>query len=198
MFSTTMIGRYFCWCCGCNRIGCVPSVGRSKSDGAIEFLFYHPPRCPLQMQSIFYHNSSGQMAFTGPLKSREFHRAITLHPVKQHAHMYRIHNYLQVTTHGDAQLLCYFKFICLHLRYVFQRKSFLPHWECVASHEKRLARGMLRLGCCFAILTHTCNTIIKAAVSFSFWKRFMFKSYLNNSVVKKSRHFKINSSRQSI
>lgn len=48
-----------------------------------------------EMQSIFYHNSSGQMAFTGPLKSREVHRAITLHPVKQHAHMYRIHNYLQ-------------------------------------------------------------------------------------------------------
>jgi hypothetical protein len=49
------------------------------------------------MQNIFYHNSSGRLAFTGPLKSREVHRAITLHPVKQYSHMYRLFNYLQVT-----------------------------------------------------------------------------------------------------
>jgi len=48
------------------------------------------------MQNIFYHNSSGRLAFTGPLKSREVHRAITLHPVKQYSHMYRLFNYLQV------------------------------------------------------------------------------------------------------
>ena len=49
------------------------------------------------MQNIFYHNSSGHMAFTGPLKSREVHRTITLHPVKQYSHMYRVNNYVQVS-----------------------------------------------------------------------------------------------------
>ncbi|XP_065206859.1 chondroitin sulfate synthase 1-like [Planococcus citri] len=48
-----------------------------------------------EMQSIFYHNSSGNEAFTGNLKTKEVHRAITLHPIKQHRHMYRIHNYMQ-------------------------------------------------------------------------------------------------------
>ena len=43
------------------------------------------------------------MAFTGPLKSREVHRAITLHPVKENAHMYRIHNYLQVSWKRKAR-----------------------------------------------------------------------------------------------
>jgi len=48
------------------------------------------------MQTILYHNSSGRDAFTGNLKQKEVHRAITLHPVKQHSHMYRIHNYMKV------------------------------------------------------------------------------------------------------
>jgi len=48
------------------------------------------------MQTILYHNSSGRDAFTGNLKQKEVHRAITLHPVKQHTHMYRIHNYMKV------------------------------------------------------------------------------------------------------
>lgn len=48
------------------------------------------------MQTILYHNSSGREAFTGNLKQKEVHRAITLHPVKQHSHMYRIHNYIKV------------------------------------------------------------------------------------------------------
>ncbi|XP_050695418.1 chondroitin sulfate synthase 1-like isoform X2 [Eriocheir sinensis] len=48
-----------------------------------------------EMQSILYHNSSGTEAFTGPLKQREVHRAITLHPVKNHTHMYRLHSYVQ-------------------------------------------------------------------------------------------------------
>lgn len=51
------------------------------------------------MQTILYHNSSGRDAFTGNLKQKEVHRAITLHPVKQHDHMYRIHNYMKVGTH---------------------------------------------------------------------------------------------------
>lgn len=50
----------------------------------------------LQMQSILYHNSSGAQAFTGNLKKKEVHRAITLHPVKSPPHMYRLHNYMRV------------------------------------------------------------------------------------------------------
>lgn len=50
----------------------------------------------LQMQSILYHNSSGAQAFTGNLKKKEVHRAITLHPVKNPPHMYRLHNYMRV------------------------------------------------------------------------------------------------------
>jgi len=48
------------------------------------------------MQTILYHNSSGRDAFTGNLKQKEVHKAITLHPVKQHTHMDRIHNYMKV------------------------------------------------------------------------------------------------------
>ncbi|KAG8223078.1 hypothetical protein J437_LFUL002026 [Ladona fulva] len=49
----------------------------------------------LMMQTILYHNSSGQDAFTGNLKQKEVHRAITLHPVKNHKQLYRIHNYMR-------------------------------------------------------------------------------------------------------
>lgn len=45
------------------------------------------------MQSIFYHSFSGEEVFTGRLKTKEIHRAITLHPIKQPAYMYRIHSY---------------------------------------------------------------------------------------------------------
>ncbi|KAK6631475.1 hypothetical protein RUM44_006002 [Polyplax serrata] len=48
-----------------------------------------------EMQTILYHNSSGYEAFTGNLKQKEVHRAITLHPVKQYKHMYRVHNYMR-------------------------------------------------------------------------------------------------------
>lgn len=48
-----------------------------------------------EMQTIFYHNSSGYEAFTGNLKNKEVHRAVTLHPVKHHQHLYRLHNYMQ-------------------------------------------------------------------------------------------------------
>lgn len=47
------------------------------------------------MQSILHHNSSGQNAFTGNLKSKEIHSAITLHPVKKAPLMYRLHSYMQ-------------------------------------------------------------------------------------------------------
>lgn len=47
------------------------------------------------MQSILHHNSSGQNAFTGSLKTKEIHNAITLHPVKRAPLMYRLHTYIQ-------------------------------------------------------------------------------------------------------
>ncbi|CAG9791100.1 unnamed protein product [Diatraea saccharalis] len=45
------------------------------------------------MQTILHHNSSGAAAYTGRLKKREVHRAITLHPVKDHQQLYRLHSY---------------------------------------------------------------------------------------------------------
>lgn len=47
------------------------------------------------MQTILHHNSSGLKAFTGKLKSKEIHNAITLHPVKKAPLMYRLHSYMQ-------------------------------------------------------------------------------------------------------
>ncbi|XP_034833325.1 chondroitin sulfate synthase 1 [Maniola hyperantus] len=47
------------------------------------------------MQTILHHNSSGSEAYTGRLKKREVHRAITLHPVKDHRQMYRLHTYFK-------------------------------------------------------------------------------------------------------
>lgn len=57
------------------------------------------------MQTILYHNSSGSQAFTGRLKYKEVHRAITLHPVKQHKHLYRVHNYMRVRPKNNP-LVC--------------------------------------------------------------------------------------------
>lgn len=48
-----------------------------------------------EMQYILRHNSSGKYAFTGSLKRKEVHSAITLHPVKQAPLMYRLHAYIQ-------------------------------------------------------------------------------------------------------
>uniref|UniRef100_A0A6A7G7Z9 Hexosyltransferase n=2 Tax=Hirondellea gigas TaxID=1518452 RepID=A0A6A7G7Z9_9CRUS len=48
-----------------------------------------------EMRHILYHNSSGSEAFTGVLKQPELHHAITLHPVKNYMHLYRLHHYLQ-------------------------------------------------------------------------------------------------------
>lgn len=56
-----------------------------------------------EMQSILYHNSSGVQAFTGNLKKKEVHRAITLHPVKSAPHMYRLHNYMRGLRIQDLQ-----------------------------------------------------------------------------------------------
>lgn len=49
----------------------------------------------LQMQSILHHNASGNMAFTGNLKNKEVHSAITMHPVKKPQVMYRLHVYTE-------------------------------------------------------------------------------------------------------
>lgn len=46
-----------------------------------------------EMQSIFYHSFTGEEVFTGRLKTKEMHRAITLHPIKQPPYMYRMHSY---------------------------------------------------------------------------------------------------------
>ncbi|KAL4717208.1 hypothetical protein ACJJTC_017095 [Scirpophaga incertulas] len=47
------------------------------------------------MQTILHHNSSGAAAYTGQLKKREVHRAITLHPVKDPKQLYRLHAYFK-------------------------------------------------------------------------------------------------------
>ncbi|XP_018025751.1 chondroitin sulfate synthase 1 [Hyalella azteca] len=47
-----------------------------------------------EMQRILYHDRS-QDSFGGKLKQPELHRAITLHPVKNHTFMYRLHHYFQ-------------------------------------------------------------------------------------------------------
>jgi len=46
-----------------------------------------------EMQNYFYHNSSGNAAFTGNLRSKEVHRAITLHPVKQHIYQHHVNKH---------------------------------------------------------------------------------------------------------
>nr|CAH7728883.1 unnamed protein product [Callosobruchus chinensis] len=48
-----------------------------------------------EMQVIFYHNQSGESAFSNDLKQKEVHRAITLHPVKKDQLMYRLHKYIK-------------------------------------------------------------------------------------------------------
>ncbi|XP_030378100.1 chondroitin sulfate synthase 1 [Scaptodrosophila lebanonensis] len=48
-----------------------------------------------EMQYILRHNSSGRNAYTGKLKRKEIHNAITLHPIKQAPLMYRLHSYIQ-------------------------------------------------------------------------------------------------------
>ena len=43
------------------------------------------------MQSLFYHNHSNEQAFTNNLNTKSVRNAITLHPVKRAAYMYRLH-----------------------------------------------------------------------------------------------------------
>ncbi|KAG5681987.1 hypothetical protein PVAND_011386 [Polypedilum vanderplanki] len=46
-----------------------------------------------EMQSIFHHNSTGNRAFSGSLKKKEVHSAITLHPIKRSPLMHRMYAY---------------------------------------------------------------------------------------------------------
>ena len=55
------------------------------------------------MQQIFHHNSSGNNAFTGDLLSREVLHATSLHPIKQHAYQYRLHNFLNMRKITDLR-----------------------------------------------------------------------------------------------
>lgn len=60
------------------------------------------------MQTILYHNQSGSAAFTGELKQREVHRAITMHPVKEPSHMYRLHSYVKVRKCTSIYFIIYY------------------------------------------------------------------------------------------
>lgn len=55
------------------------------------------------MQIILYHNQSGEAAFTGDLKRKEVHRAITLHPIKHPQYMYKLHNYAKASKFWTSQ-----------------------------------------------------------------------------------------------
>ncbi|KAF5300099.1 hypothetical protein FQA39_LY11291 [Lamprigera yunnana] len=72
-----------------------------------------------EMQVIFYHNQSNE-AFSGNLKQKYIHSAITLHPIKDPESMHRLHNYIKgqsiqekeqeaITLHRDiASSMSYF------------------------------------------------------------------------------------------
>ena len=45
------------------------------------------------MQSLFYHNHSKSMAFTRELETKSVVTAITLHPIKRPAYLYRLHSF---------------------------------------------------------------------------------------------------------
>lgn len=47
-----------------------------------------------EMQTIFYHNQTND-AFSGSLKQKYIHNAITMHPIKDPQNMYRLHNYIK-------------------------------------------------------------------------------------------------------
>ncbi|KAH1012717.1 chondroitin sulfate synthase 1 isoform X1 [Dendroctonus ponderosae] len=55
-----------------------------------------------EMQVVFYHNKSGNAAYSGNLKTKEVHKAITLHPLKHPEYTYRLHKYIQGLKIQDA------------------------------------------------------------------------------------------------
>ena len=64
------------------------------------------------MQHIFHHNSSGNEAFTANLLAGEVLKATSLHPIKQHKYLYRMHNFINQR-----------KIIDLRQRYLFLEKQ---------------------------------------------------------------------------
>lgn len=85
------------------------------------------------MQSIFHHNSSGNRAFSGSLKKKEVHSAITLHPIKRSPLMHRMYAYyLGLTAQELRQQSLY-----LH-RDIAQMISLLQ----IPKTHKMLARGV--------------------------------------------------------
>lgn len=85
------------------------------------------------MQSIFHHNSSGNRAFSGNLKKKEVHSAITLHPIKRSPLMHRMYAYyLGLTAQELRQQSLY-----LH-RDIAQMISLLQ----IPKTHKMLARGV--------------------------------------------------------
>lgn len=85
------------------------------------------------MQSIFHHNSSGNRAFSGNLKKKEVHSAITLHPIKRAPLMHRLYAYyLGLTAQELRQQSLY-----LH-RDIAQMISLLQ----IPKTHKMLARGV--------------------------------------------------------
>ncbi|KAB0800270.1 hypothetical protein PPYR_06010 [Photinus pyralis] len=55
-----------------------------------------------EMQVIFYHNQSTD-AFSGNLKQKYIHSAITMHPIKEPQNMYRLHDYVKGQTIQEKQ-----------------------------------------------------------------------------------------------
>ena len=56
------------------------------------------------MQHLFYQNHREKNgSFTHSLKVKEVHRAVTLHPVKNHVHQYRIYNYFSAKKSCDLR-----------------------------------------------------------------------------------------------
>lgn len=86
-----------------------------------------------EMQSILHHNSSGKYAFTGSLKTKEVHSAITLHPVKKAPLMYRLHAYIQGLRAQEMRQ----ETLALH-RDISQMKEYLQ----IASENRFLAPGV--------------------------------------------------------
>ncbi|XP_013413547.1 chondroitin sulfate synthase 1 [Lingula anatina] len=57
-----------------------------------------------EMQSLFYQNYEEESRpYTNSLNTKDIHRAITLHPLKQPPYLYRLHNFLQARKSTDLR-----------------------------------------------------------------------------------------------
>ncbi|XP_050293932.1 chondroitin sulfate synthase 1 [Anthonomus grandis grandis] len=48
-----------------------------------------------EMQVIFHHTKNAEELYSGNLNRKEVHKAINLHPVKNHEHLYKLHTFIQ-------------------------------------------------------------------------------------------------------